>query len=498
MAQNTLFELIHSMSMSEKRHFKLFSLKHVIGDKNQYTLLFDAIDKQKKYNEKNLNDLSFVKNLSAEKNYLYRLILKSLNAFHSKLNSKNKIYNWLQSVEILYHKGLYQQALKLTKKASELAKENDLFIQELAVREVEAELMSKQFLYTDAIQNIERSEKVMQVAKNFNAIQKIAMQSYEKGFEMGMTRSAKDLKKIKTLIEKEEVKSAKNCLSSRAEMYRLGMLLSYFYLINDSIKMLEFTKKLTSHYQKNSFLIEYSMIGYIFSLSSLARAYTQNRQEEKAIETLQILDECQIKYNFNNSPKIAARIFFYSLNNRLDISLNKDDYKKCGQLLKTNEREFEKLSPFIGKPLLYEYYFLTTKYYFVIGEFRKALRCTNVIINDSSFKAREDLLSVIRLINLLIYFELNTDFTLGYLTKNTYNYFKKRKRLFKVEDELIRFMKNQNKIQSKAILKKDLLQLKESMQKWKKHKFEYRPFQQFDFEYWAKAKLEKKLICELN
>ena len=74
-------------------------------------------DKQKQYNEKKLNDLSFVKNLSAEKNYLYRLILKSLNAFHSKLNSKNKIYNWLQSVEILYHKGLYQQALKLTKKA---------------------------------------------------------------------------------------------------------------------------------------------------------------------------------------------------------------------------------------------------------------------------------------------------------------------------------------------------------------------------------------------
>ena len=77
-----------------------------------------------------------------------------------------------QSKEILYHKGLYQQALKLTKKASELAKENDLFIQELAVREIEAELMSKQFLYTDAIQNIERSEKVMQVAQNFNAIQK--------------------------------------------------------------------------------------------------------------------------------------------------------------------------------------------------------------------------------------------------------------------------------------------------------------------------------------
>ena len=74
-----------------------------------------------------------------------------------------------------------------------------------------------------------------------------------------------------------------------------------------------------------------------------------------------------------------------------------------------------------------------------------ALKYTNIIINDLSFKVREDLLSVIRLINLLIYFELNTDFTLGYLTKNTYRYFTKRKKLYKVENELIRSNSNSKK-----------------------------------------------------
>ena len=496
MVKVALFDLIKSMSMSEKRYFKLHSLKHVIGDKNQYTLLFDAIDKQETYNEKSLETLFFVKNLSAEKNYLYRLLLKSLNAYHTSLNSKTKIYSWLQSVEILYHKGMFHQALKITKKAKELAKENGLFIQELAVKEIEAELMSKQFLYSEAVENIERSEEIIKVVQNFNTIQKIAMQSYEKGLQMGSTRSEKDIKQMKRFVERTEIKK-NTSMSSRAEMYKLGLLLSYYYLTNDTGKMLQHTKMLSSYYQKNPHLIEYSTIGYIFSLSSLTRAHIQNKNNKKALETVNVLEETINKYNINNSPNISARVFFYSTNNRLDIYLNDDLYDDCQKLIEERNKEFEKYRLFIGKPLLYEYYFLITKYYFVVGEFKMALKYTNLIINDLSFKVREDLLSVIRLINLLIYFELKTDFTLAYLTKNTYRYFTKRKKLYKVENELIRFMKNQIQIQSKAIQKEDLMQLKNKMKHLKKHKFESRPFQKFDFEYWAKAKLEKKLICEL-
>ena len=83
MSSHTLYDLISSMTMSEKRYFKLFSSRHVIGDSNDYIHLFNAIDKQKVYSEDKLRKASFVKNLSQEKNYLYRLVLKSLNAYHS-------------------------------------------------------------------------------------------------------------------------------------------------------------------------------------------------------------------------------------------------------------------------------------------------------------------------------------------------------------------------------------------------------------------------------
>ena len=75
MSSLLLFDLVKSMTMSEKRYFKINSLKHVIGDSNDYIQLFDAIEKQDVYNEKLLLKYPFVKNLSQEKNYLYRLYL---------------------------------------------------------------------------------------------------------------------------------------------------------------------------------------------------------------------------------------------------------------------------------------------------------------------------------------------------------------------------------------------------------------------------------------
>ena len=122
---------------------------------------------------------------------------------------------------------------------------------------------------------------------------------------------------------------------------------------------------------------------------------------------------------------------------------------------------------------------------------------SNKIINDIEFKFRADILSEIRLLNLLIHFELNNDFTLKYLTKNTLNYFKSKKRLYKVEDEVIRFMKHQQKSKF-GLLEDDLKQLKDRMEYWKTQDYESIPFNKFDFGLWAEAKLKKVLISELN
>ena len=51
---NALFDLVNSMTKSEKRYFKLMSSRHTIGDENNYVRIFDYIDKQEEYSEEQL------------------------------------------------------------------------------------------------------------------------------------------------------------------------------------------------------------------------------------------------------------------------------------------------------------------------------------------------------------------------------------------------------------------------------------------------------------
>ena len=49
-----LFELIKSLTKSEKRYFKVYSAQQTKNNSNNYILLFDAIDRQEVYNEEKI------------------------------------------------------------------------------------------------------------------------------------------------------------------------------------------------------------------------------------------------------------------------------------------------------------------------------------------------------------------------------------------------------------------------------------------------------------
>ena len=86
-----LFHLIKSLSRNEKGYFKKYVSRHTLKGENNYVRLFDAIDRQKTYDEdKLLRKESYIRQLPLLKNYLYQMILESLENFYSK--SRINIY----------------------------------------------------------------------------------------------------------------------------------------------------------------------------------------------------------------------------------------------------------------------------------------------------------------------------------------------------------------------------------------------------------------------
>ena len=133
---NDLHSLIKSLNKQEKRYFKLYASRHVIGKKNNYVRLFDAIDKQAQYSEekikKKFKGEVFTKQLHVTKNYLYNLILSSLRLFH-EAKSQDKFPTLIRNVQLLVDKGLFSQSKKLLNKARKTAIENEQFLNLLEV-----------------------------------------------------------------------------------------------------------------------------------------------------------------------------------------------------------------------------------------------------------------------------------------------------------------------------------------------------------------------------
>ncbi|MFT7611434.1 MAG: hypothetical protein ACI9J3_000377 [Parvicellaceae bacterium] len=123
-----IFDLIKSMSKTEKRHFKV---QAKTNPKNQNLVsLFDIIESQDEYDEQivksKVKDEAFLKHFAVNKNRLYDFVLKSLRSYYSSYNTQTQILNQLTEIEILYSKKLYSECSRRILKAKASAKEHGL------------------------------------------------------------------------------------------------------------------------------------------------------------------------------------------------------------------------------------------------------------------------------------------------------------------------------------------------------------------------------------
>ena len=161
MKPNTyLFDLIHALSKSEKRFFKLQTNYSCKSEANNYILLFDAIDKMSHYDEdklrKKLKAYHFSTQLTKTKYLLYNLILKTLNHLRHNASATQKLANDLRNIELLYQKSLYTQSFALTQKAQKKATRLELNDFSLAFANWEIKLLTylpipKQLEYTQQL-----------------------------------------------------------------------------------------------------------------------------------------------------------------------------------------------------------------------------------------------------------------------------------------------------------------------------------------------------------
>lgn len=500
-ASNELHKLIKSLSQSEKRFFKIYASRHVIGEKNDYVQLFDAIANQKTYNEilikEKFRNESFMLRFAAVKNYLHQLILKSMRSFHSASTIDIELKEMLIDIDFLYQKGLYKQCQKLHSKAEKLAIETDKKTRLLEILEWKAKILqvTKQDSdQTNFHKNVFIEEnRILDTIKLSLELKSEVLDIFAMIRKQGFARSMQDLELMKHVIGKYG-KLDYETLNFN-DKYYLNYINTVFHTSSgDNTKSFVYTKRNIDLLESiPAKLRDEEFEKYIVSLNNLV-VNLINLQKTKEINPY--LEKIRSLATHNIRENILLWITSYKL--VLGVTIKSGDYEQAERIVEEVNSGIDFYIDKIPASDIVLFKFNIAIVYFVCGKHAKAIKMLNEIINDNDLSLRDDIQSFARIIRLIIFWEKGEQELLPYATLSTYRFLYKRKKLYKFESIVLQFIKEKvPHINTSGKQKVAFIELKEKLEKQLQDPLEKKALDYFDFITWIESKIRKKDFRQL-
>lgn len=441
-AQDELFQLIQSLTPSEKRYFKVNASKG--GDsKSNYMQLFEAMDDMTEYDEAVLKKKHakkpFIKYLSAEKKQLREQIMKQMRNFHSTRTVDNRINELLQDEAFFRDKGLKGQREKTIQKAKEIATHYERFhlLQEILEREIAFVTEFEEKVLTEPVL------KLITELKQLSLTQETRLELWAKGKEIfTIYRSGADAKdplvkhRLEMLIT--ELERYRSRLGS---FFHLNSLFNktysdYHFFLGNSDKALEHSQADYQLYQRNAHLKEENAMGYKICVANLiGRAYS-SRNDQCFLEAIEELKSLPAT-SYNDEGEVFQNVYF----SEHLYYLNKGDFEKAESLIPAIEHGLETFDAKINKARLLSFQFNVMVMYFILHRFKKAAEWADKVLEDKG-EIKQGITTVTRILYPIIHFELGHHDLVDNLTRSAYRYILNKKRLHEFERLVVKYLKS--------------------------------------------------------
>jgi hypothetical protein len=491
-ASEDLFHLIRSMSQSEKRYFKIVTSQHTIGDKNDYVKLFDAIDRQNKYDEKSLEIHSggstFTTNFPVIKSYLYKMILKSMRQYKIDSSIEITISGLIQDAAYLSEKLLYKQAYKILQRAKKMGYKYEKFADIFKILKMEHALVNQLALAGDLLEHYKRIEKekleVLELLKNIHKYEKSAHRIYAYITKKGPSRNNSDRQRIKKSVDVSVFTNEKDAHTYTAKKFYNHAAALFYKAMSDNQKSLKYQAQLTNLFDLYPEQKEDDIASYITTLHNVLILCDEMNKTTDFFIYLEKLK------NINTSNRLLqARIFesYYGL--LLSFYILRKNFNTALKLVPAITDGYKKYDGKLNKLHQLSAAFNLACLYFYTQQFNKSLYWLNSILNDQHLNIRDNVYGFSCILNLLIHYELRNMEVVANFLKSTHRFLGKTEQLYKTEQYVIDFIKDVlktiNKSDEKTLLKKlkhNILSMDDPMEK---QALEY-----FDFIYWIDKKIK--------
>lgn len=317
-----LFDLIKSLTNSEKRYFTLFSKRHFSED-NHSLRLFQAIVKQDEYNEsKAISETGLAKNnFAVQKNLLYGQILSALVQFDTSGNHVMRLQQDIFACQKLMQKGLIAQARARLSQIKADAEKYEMHEAGLQALQIESALHAREQYRHTSENNLEewlRASQLLTAKINTEAYVK-SMNSRAQKIQLSTGgKSAASSTAIKKLLDEAKAKLPTMQVTEKAKMDLLQTEALYYFLSGNTAKAAEINAGFIALMESQRHWIQFFPQRYFSALNNyLIDCFVLKKQKEllQGLEKMRALkDDPAFKKTSNLEPNIFRITYQVELN----------------------------------------------------------------------------------------------------------------------------------------------------------------------------------------
>ena len=492
---NSLIFLVHSMSKSEKRIFRS-------GRKTaDYVVLFDMICKEgivssqelKLGYEKRFGTTSF----NVAVTYLYETLLDVLLALRKDQDSDYRLFNKILRARILFEKGMYDEALEALEKVKQEAEryENQIVLMYASRMELEyllflnmpdiseAELVKKHALINETL-------KKNRIIYEHSSLYELLMHRI---IYKGNARSREEKEYMNDLVlaEMSLSTSSKNSL----EAYKLHQMFQSRYLmsIGDSRSAFRSFRELNNHFENNPQFWTNPPFYYVSVLQGILDNLRSTRNYDKMpyfIERLRKIENDSARFKIH----VATLVFLYEL----FILLDTGDFAAAKQHLDLHQNSILMKKEQMDLFRRAEISLYTTLTYIGLGNWKQARKALNYEIIDDKKIFTFSTYRIIRLVSLIIFYELHETEYLHTKIRLMKRQVLKVRKMYRIELLLLDFLSNDKwQLASSDKRRKMQEKLKSELEDIRNDVFESQLLRYFDFTAWIESKIDKTPLAKI-
>ncbi len=470
-----LYDLIKSLTKSEKRFLKLYatasSLHKSIID------LFDLFEKKISFSELITFDTSHttsknneINNQNAEQ--LYDFILMCLRSFHAESNASFIIKDEITNILNLFDKAQYKQCRKILNKQKQEAYKYERFHFILELIGLEKLLINVETQFNikhSSIEEITTEEKsIIKKAKSlgdytllFSKINLLSRQSES-------AKTNKDFNEMDSLLKSPLLKNKDKVDSIKSLIMFHNCRVLLFQKKLDNVSRQKECEEVILIFEKNTAIIEEIPKHYLSAIGNLMTIAYQSQKYNTC--SVHITKMRSIKdHKAFNTTDLQLKIFTASYNAEISTYIDSARFDEAKLLVAEIENGLIEFEGKINKEEVLKFYYNFALMFTYDADYEKAKEYIGKVLNNGDSLLRQDLQSFARILNIVISYELNDRTHLEYIISAVKIYYQNQKSLYKTEKQILLFfdklsqLKKPELIKEKELFKTFFIELNETL-----------------------------------